>query len=153
MQVALESNVAEDDLAPRCVMAQIVAIATTYARLVSARSEAGTSVTPAQALGAVLGPLAHRFSPALRAAIVESLGYHPPGQCVELDTGEIAIVVAPGREDLARPIVRVVAGAGGRPLLPGEFKGDRWEGGPLPVERSIVRDLTAEETPDIELAA
>lgn len=149
MQVALESNAAPDDLSPRCVMAQIVAIATTYARLVSARSEAGKAVTPAQALGAVLGPLAPGFRPALRSAIVESLGYHPPGQCVELDTGQIALVVAPRREDLARPIVRVVAGASGRPLLPGEG----WEGGPLPDERSIVRDLTAEETPEIDFAA
>lgn len=151
MQVAFESNAADDDYSPRCVMAQIVAIASTYARLVSARSEAGAAITPAQALGAVLGPLAHRFSPALRTALVESLGFHPPGQCVELDTGVIALVVMPRREDLARPVVRVVAGPGGRPLLPGELDG--WEGGPLPAERSIVRDLSAEETPEIDLAA
>jgi len=104
-------------------------------------------VTPAQALGMVLGPYGHAFSPALRAALVQSLGFHPPGTCVELDDGSLAVVVAPRLEDFDRPVVRVIAGPGGRPLLAGE-----WEGGPVPEERSIVRDLTAEETPEFEAA-
>jgi hypothetical protein len=110
---------------------------------VSARGEAGIDLTPSQALGAVLGPLAHRFSPALRMAIVESLGLHPPGQCVELDTGEIALVVAPRREDLARPVIRVIA-------APGES--ERREIAPLAPERSIVRALSAAETPSLDEA-
>jgi HD-GYP domain-containing protein (c-di-GMP phosphodiesterase class II) len=146
MQVALESNRDYDDHSPRSVLAQIAAIATCYTRLVSARTEAGATVTPAQALGMVLGPYGHAFSPALRAALVQSLGFHPPGQGVELDDGALAVVVGPST-DLAHPIVRVIAGPGGRPLLPGE-----WEGGPLPEERAIVRDLTAEETPEFEAA-
>ena len=56
-------------------------------------------------------------------------------------------MVAPRLEDFDRPLVRVIAGPGGRPLLAGE-----WEGGPVPEERSIVRDLTAEETPEFEAA-
>jgi len=147
MQVALESNRDYEDHAPISVMSQIAAIANCYTRLVSARTAAGTTVTPAQALGMVLGPYGHAFSPALRAALVQSLGFHPPGTCVELDDGSLAVVVAPRLEDMDRPLVRVIAGPGARPLLPGE-----WEGGPVPEERSIVRDLAAEETPDYEAA-
>ena len=147
MQVALESNRSYDDHSPISVLSQIAAIATCYTRLVSARTPQGTTVTPAQALGMVLGPYGHAFSPALRAGLVQSLGFHPPGQCVELEDGHVAVVVAPRPEDLDRPIVRVVFAPGMRPLLPGE-----WEGGPLPEERSIVRDLPAEEVPDFELA-
>ena len=147
MQVALESNRDYEDHSPRTVMSQIAAIANCYTRLVSARTAVGTTVTPAQALGMVLGPYGHAFSPALRAALVQSLGFHPPGTCVELDDGCLAVVVAPRLDDFERPLVRVIAGPGGRPLLPGE-----WEGGPLPEERSIVRDLSAEETPEFEAA-
>jgi len=145
MQVALESNRDYEDHAPITVMSQIAAIANCYTRLVSARTAAGTTVTPAQALGMVLGPYGHAFSPALRAALVQSLGFHPPGTCVELDDESVAVVVAPRLEDMDRPLVRVIAGPGGRPVLPGD-----WEGGPVPEERSIVRDLTAEETPEFE---
>ena len=117
-----------------------MAIAATYARLVSAKSASGRSVTPADALGFIVGPLAGSFDPALRAALVESLGFHPPGQWVELDGGEIALVVSPMPGGPAHPVVQVLAGAGGAPLGKGG-----WEGGPLPPERSIVRDLPAEE--------
>ncbi len=148
MQVALESNRHYDDHSPRSVLSQIAAIANCYTRLVSARTPQGTTVTPAQALGMVLGPYGHAFSPALRAGLVQSLGFHPPGQCVELDDGYIAVVVAPRLEDLDRPIVKVVFAPGARPFLPGEG----WEGGPLPEDRSIVRDLAAEEVPEFDAA-
>jgi HD-GYP domain-containing protein (c-di-GMP phosphodiesterase class II) len=124
MQVALESNRDLEDHSPRSVLAQIAAIANCYTRLVSARTAVGTTVTPAQALGMVLGPYGHAFSPALRAALVQSLGFHPPGTCVELDDGFLAVVVAPRPEDPDRPIVRVICGPGKRPLLP---PGETWK--------------------------
>ena len=148
MQVALESNRKLDDYSPRSVLSQIAAIANCYTRFVSARTPQGTTVTPAQALGMVLGPYGHAFSPALRAALVQSLGFHPPGQVVELDDGYIAVVVAPRPEDPARPIVKVIFAPGLRPYLPGEA----FDGGPLPDDRSIVRDLPAEEVPEFEAA-
>jgi hypothetical protein len=146
IEVALETH--EDVAAPRSVLSQVVAIAGTYARLVGARDHAGKPLTPAQALGAVLGPLATRFDPALRAALVEALGIHPPGQFVGLDNGEIALVIAPRGDDPARPIVQVVTTPGGRPL----HEAERRAGGPLPEERSIVRDLAASEVPGLEAA-
>ena len=141
MQVAFE--VGQPDAPPASLLTRIVAIADRYSTLVSHRGELGKRVTPTQALGMVLGPLAPRFDPALRAALVETLGFHPPGQLVELDTGELAVVLAPNREDLGRPILRLISGPHGRPLP----EGDYWEGGPLPRDRSIRRALKAEEYP------
>jgi len=140
IQVALETH--EDPTAPRSVLSQIVTIAGTYARLVNSRDPA---LTPAQALGTVLGPLATCFDPALRAALVEALGIHPPGQFVELDNGVIALVVAPQAETPARPIVQIVA----KPGAPALREDERPAAGPLPEERSIVRDLAADETPGL----
>jgi HD-GYP domain-containing protein (c-di-GMP phosphodiesterase class II) len=139
----------EDASRSRGLVARIVAIADTYVRLVSHRSELGRALTPHQALGMVLGPLADHFEPGLRLALVESLGFYPPGQFVELDGGEIAAVVASLGDDLARPIVRLVSGPGGGPLPTGEF----WEGGPVPPERWIRRALKAEEYPEPDARA
>ena len=146
VEVALETH--EDAAAPRSVLSQIVTIAGTYARLVNTRGDAGRALTPVQALGAVLGPLATRFDPALRAALVEALGIHPPGQFVELDNGEIALVVAPQVDTPARPIVQIVA----KPGAPALREDERPAAGPLPEERSIVRDLAAGETPGLAAA-
>jgi hypothetical protein len=146
VEVALEAH--EDPAAPRSVLSQIVTIAATYARLVGAPDVSGAPLTPAQALGAVLGPLATRFDPSLRAALIEALGVHPPGQFVALDNGELALVVAPLRDDPARPFVQVVTTPAGRPLSAAERRAPV----PLPEGRSIVRDLAASETPRLEAA-
>jgi len=143
LEVALETH--EDAAAPRSVLSQIVTIAATYARLVNAP---GSVLTPVQALGAVLGPLATCFDPALRVALVEALGIHPPGQFVELDNGEIALVVAPQAETPARPIVQIMA----KPGAPALREDERPAAAPLPEERSIVRDLAADETPGLAAA-
>jgi len=143
LEVALETH--EDAAAPRSVLSQIVTIAATYARLVNAP---GSVLTPVQALGAVLGPLATCFDPALRAALVEALGIHPPGQFVELDNGDIALVVAPQVETPARPIVQIMA----KPGAPALREDERPAAAPLPEERSIVRDLAADETPGLAAA-
>jgi HD-GYP domain-containing protein (c-di-GMP phosphodiesterase class II) len=128
------------------LLARIVAIADAYARLVTHRSPLGRAVTPHQALGMILGPLAPRFDAGLRAALVEALGFFPPGQIVELDDGRIAAVMAPMQDDPAHPIVQLVAGPGGTPLP----EGDYWRGGPLPPERAILRALKSDEYPDFE---
>jgi hypothetical protein len=92
----------------------------------------------------MLGPLRKRFDPAMLWALVNSVGFYPPGQLVRLDDGAIAEVMAPNAKDLARPHVRVVIdGAGSRlsaeaPLL---YR-------PLPPERSVARPLKADEYPD-----
>jgi hypothetical protein len=98
-------------------------------------------ITPYQALGMMLGPLQERFEPALLWALVQSVGFYPPGQPIELEDDSAAVVLAPNKYDLARPYVRLLAGAGGTALGPG----DPPELLPIPPDMSVKRALVGEE--------
>jgi HD-GYP domain-containing protein (c-di-GMP phosphodiesterase class II) len=153
MRAALEHHMTADasgypalsDWQPS-VLSRIVSLADCYVSLQTHRSERGEAVSPYQALGMVLGPLKKRFDPGLLWALIQSVGFYPPGQMVELDDGAIAIVLAPNAADLQRPNVKVVLEAGGR--RPAE--GATVDFLPLPAEREIRRALRAEDYPNLE---
>jgi hypothetical protein len=119
-------------------------VADCYVCLQTYRSRHGANVTPYQALGMVLGPMRAHFEPALLWALVQSVGFYPPGQLVELDDGRIGLVLRPNPDDLAKPHVRVVARLDRRRMGPEE----RAEYAPLPAGISIRRALKAEEYPE-----
>jgi len=144
MRVALEAGGGPAPLGHSSVLSQIVGVAAMYSRMVSSRGVVGKGTTPTQALGMIVGPLTGGLDPALKVALVETLGFHPPGQFVELDDGTIAMVIAPDRTDLDRPIVQPCLGRGGRPLETPEARA----GGLLSPERSILRDLGAADIPE-----
>ncbi len=157
MRVALEHHMGRDGggypaanagLEPS-LFSRIVAAADCYVSLMGHRSVIGRNVTPHQALGMMLGRLRGHFDPGVLWALVHSLGFYPPGQQVLLDDRSIALVLAPNRDDPARPHVRLVQGPPGAPRLPDpapEFR-------PLPPEREVWRALRAEEYPDLPAAA
>jgi hypothetical protein len=140
MRVALEAGAGRARAGSSGVLSQIVSISALYTRLISARGEMGRVTTPSQALGMIVGPLTAEFDPALKIALVETLGFHPPGQHVLLDDGMVALVIAPNRDDLSHPILHPIRGPKDVPFDP-EL---HWRGGLLPSERSIVRDLLVE---------
>ena len=150
MRVALEHHMLPDGSGypvatgrwPQSVMSRVVAVADCYVSLLGHRSERGAQTTPYQALGMMLGPLRKRFDPAMLWALVNTVGFYPPGQLVELDDGAIAEVMAPSASDLERPHVRVVIDPSGRRLGETELLYR-----PLPAERSVQRALKAEEYP------
>jgi len=119
-----------------------VAVADCYVSLIGHRSDLGAQTTPYQALGMMLGPLRKRFDPAMLWALVNTVGFYPPGQLVELDDGAIAEVTAPNANDLARPHLRVVLDPSGQRL--GE---PSLTYRPLPPERRVKRALKADEYP------
>ena len=125
------------------VISRIIRCADCYATLQTHRSERGQNVTPYEALGMMLGPLAPRFEPALLWALVRSLGFYPPGQMVRLEDGAVALVLAPNPADLARPNVRIIVNSIGEWVESTR----REEFCPLPAERSVVRALRMEEYP------
>jgi HD-GYP domain-containing protein (c-di-GMP phosphodiesterase class II) len=148
LRVALEHHVGEGGypalsrIQPN-LLSRIVRCADCYATLLAHRSGRGQNVTPYEALGMLLGPLAPRFEPVLLWALVRSVGFYPPGQMVSLDDGAIALVLSPNPEDLARPNVRVIVDSLGHWLDPDR----RVEFCPLPAERAIMRALRMEEYP------
>ncbi len=149
MRVALEHHANADGsgypkLSPHyrvSLMARLVAIADCYVSLQTHRSLAGLQVTPYEALGRMLGPLHAKFDPALLWALVQTVGFYPPGQLIELDDRSIAVVLSPNRDDLARPHVRVVREPNGRVVPPGEGREHR----PIPNDMGVRRAIPGRE--------
>lgn len=151
MRVALEHHAGPDNSGfpslgldwRTSLLSRIVAIADCYVSLQMHRSARGSHVTPFEALGMMLGPLKSRFHPAMLWALVQTVGFYPPGQLVELDDGTVAAVLAPNAEDLARPHLRPAVAPDGRSYAPGEVPDFK----PLPKERSVKRALRGAEYP------
>jgi len=53
------------------------------------------------------------FDPPVLEKFIEMLGIYPAGTVVRLDTGELALVLRPNREDSARPVVRILRDSAG----------------------------------------
>ncbi|MGH7362108.1 MAG: HD-GYP domain-containing protein, partial [Candidatus Methylomirabilales bacterium] len=53
---------------------------------------------------------------ALLERFIEMLGIYPAGTVVRLDTGELALVLRPNREDSARPVVRILRDPAGNDI-------------------------------------
>jgi HD-GYP domain-containing protein (c-di-GMP phosphodiesterase class II) len=130
-------------------LSAIVSVADCFVSLQMHRSARGRDVTPYQALGMMLGPLAGRFEPVMLWTLTRTVGFYPPGQLVELSDGSVAAVLAPNRADLGRPHVRVVVDSGGVPFSPIEAKELR----PIPATLGVRRALSADEYPVVPLAA
>jgi HD-GYP domain-containing protein (c-di-GMP phosphodiesterase class II) len=129
MRVALEHHAGPDNSGypslgagwRTSLLSRIVAIADCFVSLQMHRSARGSHVTPFEALGMMLGPLKPRFHPAMLWALVQTVGFYPPGQLIELDDGMLAAVLAPNAEDLARPHVRPVIAPDGQPFAAGQM--------------------------------
>jgi hypothetical protein len=131
------------------MLSRIVSTADCFVSLQMHRSLRGAHVTPYEALGMMLGPLKSRFHPAMLWALVQTVGFYPPGQLVELDDGTLAAVLAPNAADPARPHLRPLIAPDGRRYGPGEVEDFK----PLPKERSVRRALRGAEYPTDEAAA
>jgi len=125
------------------VLSQVVAVADCYVSLQSRLSRSSPGLSPHEALGRMLGPLADRFTPALLWALVRAVGFYPAGQVVEMDDGCFGIVLAPNADDMARPHVRVLMSWNGSALPPER----RTEYRPLPADRFIARAMSVAEQP------
>jgi hypothetical protein len=101
-------------------------------------------MTPYKALAIMFGPLQDRFDLGVLWALIQVVGFYPPGQMVKLDDDSVALVVAHNRDDPARPHVRLVLHPNGRGVKANELIEFR----PLPADRSVKRALRAKEYPD-----
>lgn len=127
------------------LLSRITSVADCYVNLLTHRSERGKGMTPYKALSTLFGPLQDRFDLGVLWALVEVVGFYPPGQMVRLDDDSVALVLAPNREDPSRPHVKLVLHPNGR----GVKAHENIEFRPLPQERSIKRALRAKEYPDV----
>jgi len=126
------------------LLSRVTAVADCYVNLLTHRSERGKGMTPYKALSIMFGPLQDRFDLGVLWALVQVVGFYPPGQMVRLDDDSVALVLANNREDPARPHLKLVLHPNGR----GVKAHENIEFRPLPPERSIKRALRAKEYPD-----
>jgi len=126
------------------LLSRVTAVADCYVNLLTYRGEKGKNMTPHKALSIMFGPLQDHFDLAVLWALIQVVGFYPPGQMVKLDDDSVAVVLANNRQDPARPHLRLVLHPNGRGLKTNE----NIEFHPLPPERNIKRALRAKEYPE-----
>lgn len=150
MRIVLEHHAFGPHAAPvlpegytRSPLSEIVAIADAFVCLRFSFDADGRQRTPSEALACVLGTLGEAFDPAVRAALVRSVGLYPPGQVVELDDGALAFALAASDESPDRPEIEWLTGPAGEALPQDAAR----PAGPLPEGRRVVRALPRAEWP------
>jgi HD-GYP domain-containing protein (c-di-GMP phosphodiesterase class II) len=102
---------------PQHLNSRIVAIADAYEAMTSRRSYSAARVEDDAMLNIAQGS-GSAFDPELVRLFVSLMGVYPPRSVVRLSTGAVAIVLAAGEADLARPTVRLITAPGGEFVVP-----------------------------------
>jgi len=101
---------------PVSLFGRILTITDVFDAITSPRNYRSTALTQDQALGYMLEHSGTDFDPILLKAFINMLGVHPIGSLLELDTGELGLVIEAGKgADGTRPKVVLLAvdGQGG----------------------------------------
>lgn len=119
------------------IASRIVAVADAYDAMTSQRPYSAPRMQD-EAMSVVIRSAGTALDPGLVRQFIDMMGYYPPRSLVLLDTGETAVVVSPSATDLARPVVRIIAGPDGTVVAPVDLDLSRADqaGG-----RSVVRCL------------
>jgi HD-GYP domain-containing protein (c-di-GMP phosphodiesterase class II) len=78
----------------------------------------GENLSPSNALNIIYKTRGKQFHPALVEQFIQCIGVFPVGSVVELNSGEIAIVIAQNMVRRLQPRIMVVKDAHGHPLIP-----------------------------------
>jgi HD-GYP domain-containing protein (c-di-GMP phosphodiesterase class II) len=78
----------------------------------------GENLSPSNALNVIYKMRGTQFHPALVEQFIQCIGVFPVGSVVELNSGEIAIVIAQNMVRRLQPRIMVVKDAHGHPLIP-----------------------------------
>jgi HD-GYP domain-containing protein (c-di-GMP phosphodiesterase class II) len=98
---------------PVSLFGRILTIADVFDAITSPRNYRPTALTQDQALGYMLEHSGTYFDPILLKAFINMLGVYPIGSLLELDTGELALVIEAGKgTDGIRPKVVLLASDG-----------------------------------------
>jgi HD-GYP domain-containing protein (c-di-GMP phosphodiesterase class II) len=98
---------------PVSLFGRILTIADVFDAITSPRSYRISTLTQDQALGYMLAHSGVDFDPILLKAFINMLGIYPIGSFLELDSGELALVIDPGKmTDKTRPMVMLLAPGG-----------------------------------------
>lgn len=97
---------------------RIVAVADAFDAATSKRSYQYIPFPPDEVLREMRDNPSRGFDPIIIKAFINMMGIYPVGTLCILDSGELAVVVAPSPnpEELHRPLVRIISDASGRKL-------------------------------------
>ncbi|MDQ7851284.1 MAG: HD domain-containing protein [Armatimonadota bacterium] len=98
------------------LLTRIVQVADFYDAATSARRVYQRAMLPHEAITFILARAGKVFDPVVARIFVQQEGLYPVGSVVELDSGEVGVVIAPAEREVARPVVSLVRGRGGKPL-------------------------------------
>ncbi len=93
----------------------VVQTADVYDAITTARPYQA-AMEPTRAIARMKELAGTAFDPAVLEKFIEMLGIYPAGTVVRLDTGELALVLRPNREDSARPVVRLLRDPAGNDI-------------------------------------
>ena len=96
---------------------QIAGIVDAFDSLVAPRPF-GENLTPTQALNILYKGRGTQFHPAIVEQFIQCIGVYPVGSVVELNTGEVAVVIAQNMVRRLQPRIMVVRDANGQRLHP-----------------------------------
>jgi len=103
------------------LFSRIVSIADAYDAMTSGRVYIKTPISPDEALRKMFYRQDKFYDPVLLKVFVNVVGVYPVGTLVFLNTGELGIVLKINSDDLARPLVRVIADEKGKKESPLEL--------------------------------
>jgi putative nucleotidyltransferase with HDIG domain len=115
---------------------RIVSVADVFDAMTTARNYRTMPLAPGKALRFIHDMSGTIFDPVVVKAFIRAMGIYPVGSGVELNTGDVAVVVRQNRElhHIHRPYVRLVNGSGGEPMNLAERENEH-----APYRYSIVR--------------
>lgn len=102
------------------VIGAIAGIVDTFDALTVKRPYA-EAMSPSNALNLLFRMRGRSFHPQLVEQFIRCVGYFPVGSIVELNSGEVGVVIAQNAEQRLQPKVMVVRDARGQPLRPQKF--------------------------------
>lgn len=89
-------------------MSRIVQVAEFFDAATHSRRTDRRPMLSSEAVAFVLSRAGEIFDPLVAQVFVRAIGLYPVGSVVELNTGEVAVVLRPSEHDAARPVVKVV---------------------------------------------
>jgi hypothetical protein len=90
------------------LFSRIVAIADFFDAITSPRVYRDSFLSPDQAISSMMMRSGKDFDPILLKVFIGMLGFYPPGTFVELDSGEIGIVLDTPKDDRDKGLPRVI---------------------------------------------
>ena len=122
-------------------LSRIVQVAEFYDAATHSRRADHRPMLPAEAMAFVASRAGEIFDPDAAHIFVRAVGRYPVGSVVELDSGELAVVLRPSERDPSRPVVKVVQDRSGDAVPPRTVSLD--ESGRLRIVRSLDPTATS----------